>query len=149
MGDTAADTLSPTVADTATAQTVPGQETAAMSASEPEPTMATVPVAMIGSVEQASPAFTGMLIAASLVLGILGAMNVASVANAWPDYLTTLADMFWIFLGGGIAVGGVFALVGMVVGKQSSGPKKPKAPKQPKPARAKKEKPPKEKKAKK
>ena len=105
--------------------------------------MVMAPAAVIpgGYVEPASPAFTGLLIVASIVLFLAGATAIAMSIGAWPTYLDLLAKNFWAFLGGSIALGGIAAGIGYVVGQ-------PRTPKAPKPAKEKKVKEKKEKKAK-
>jgi hypothetical protein len=137
MGDTA-ETVAPTQAS----------EAIAPSSSEeilPEPTME--PALSLGPrpvsvhyVEAASPAFTGLLVAAAIALVVLAATVVATSMGAWPTYLATMADYFWAGLGGMIGLGALAAGIGAAVGMKPSGPKAPKKPKEPK---VKKEKPPK------
>lgn len=126
MGDTA-ETVIP--GGTATA-TEPVQE------EEPLPEAAPVAVAPVGqtmvvpSAPPYSPAFTGLLAAAVITLGLAGAATIANSMNAWPAYLGMLAEQFWIFLAGTLALGGLGALVGYFVGKQPSGPRPPKPAKE-------------------
>lgn len=93
----------------------------------PMPTL--VPAGVGGVVETASPAFTGLLVAAVLVLVLAGAANVAMTMGALPAYLGALSNQFLAFLGGCIGVGGLFGLIGWLVGKQSSRPPSTRAPK--------------------
>lgn len=143
LGDTAA----------TVAQTVEAAPPSADSASEAEADLpmevgaapvAMVPMAAAGYIEAASPAFTGLLIAATAVMALSGAAVIAMAMNAWPGYLTMLADNFWFFLPGALVLGGIAAGIGYVVGK-------PRTPRPPRPAKEKvaKEKPVKEKKEKK
>ncbi len=81
-----------------------------------------------GMAELASPAFTGLLIAGALVMALAGAVNVAMSLDAWPAYLGVLSEQFWILLGAGVGAGALFALIGWLVGRQSSGPRSPKRP---------------------
>lgn len=83
----------------------------------------------VGWVEPASPLFTGLLIAASITLFLAGAVNMATSQDAWPSYLATLNEQFWIFLLGTAAVGGLAALIGWLVGRQATLARLPKAPK--------------------
>jgi hypothetical protein len=108
-----------------------------------QPTAAVVPMPVGGMTEAASPAFTGLLIAAALVLALAGALNIANVMDVLPGYLVLLAENFWIFLGATVALGALFAGIGWFVGQQST------KVKQPKPAKEKKAKAPKAKKGKK
>lgn len=112
------------------------------------PAAAVVPVAVGGVVEAASPAFTGLLIAAALVLALAGALNIANAMDVLPGYLALLAENFWMFLGGTVAVGGLFAGIGWFMGRQSTKVKQPKPAKEKK-AKEKKVKAPKVKKTKK
>jgi len=98
-----------------------------------------VPVSMV-PVEPLSPMFTGLLIAAVIVLGLAGATGIAISLDTWPSYLAMLGDLFPWSLIGTIVVGVVFALIGFLVGRSAQ-----RGPRPPKPAKAKE---PKEKKAK-
>ncbi len=127
MGDTAA-TMS---------QSVEAAPAAAGPAAEPEPLVETpgleapvavVPMAVAGYVDAASPAFTGLLVAATLVMAVAGGMAIATALNTWPAYLNTLAQNFYAFLGGSIILGGVCAAIGYFAGK----PRAPRAPRPPK-----------------
>jgi hypothetical protein len=135
MGDTA-ETVIPSGA-TAT-QTEPSAEEVVPEAELPA--VSTGPMVIYGQMEPVSPAFTGLLAAASLVLALLGAAAVAAAMSAWPGYLGLLADQFWFTLGGAIVLGGICAAIGHFVGqpKAPRAPRAPKAPKPPKPAKAKK-----------
>lgn len=121
MGDTA-----DTVATTASPEpaTPADEEDAELPEPELEPVIAPVAVQFVGVPEAASPAFTGLLIAGTLVLGLSGAANIATSLDAWPAYLAALSENFWILLAGGVGVGIVFALAGWLV--QMSGSRPPK-----------------------
>ena len=115
----------------------------------PEPALEPVLPAMgpraasVAYVQAASPAFTGLLVAAAIALTLLAATAMATTMGAWPKYLALLADNFWISLGGMLGLGLVCAGVGYLTGMKPSGPRAPKKPKE------KKEKPAKGKKGKK
>lgn len=94
-----------------------------------------VGVIQVGTVEAASPAFTGLLAAAALVLVLVAAMAIATSMNAWPDYLNTLGAQFWLFLVGTLAAGGLFAGGGYLVGRQATAGPKPAKPKKEKKAK--------------
>lgn len=94
-----------------------------------------VGVIQVGTVEAASPAFTGLLAAAALVLVLVAAMTIATSMNAWPDYLNTLGGQFWLFLVGTLAAGGLFAGGGYLVGRQATAGPKPAKPKKEKKAK--------------
>jgi hypothetical protein len=126
MGDTA-ETVVPSGV-TAT-QEEPAAEEAVSEADLP--TVPSGPVVVLAPMEPVSPAFTGLLAAAALVLALLGAANVAAAMGAWPAYLGTLGQQFWITLGGAILLGGAFALGGYFAGKPAA-PRAPRAPKAPK-----------------
>jgi hypothetical protein len=139
MGDTA-ETLAQSVQQDSsqnepqmTADSAP-LETAAM------PMLA--PVSMI-PVEPLSPMFTGLLIAAVVVLGLAGATSVAISLDTWPSYLAMLGGLFPWSLIGTLVLGGVFATIGFLVGRSAQ-----QGPRPPKPAKEKKAKEPKEKKVK-
>ncbi|HPZ98383.1 MAG TPA: hypothetical protein PLT93_09605 [Phycisphaerae bacterium] len=140
MGDTA-ETLAPT-------QTADAVEPVGPAVGDEMPEPALEPVLPLGPrtvtvhyVEAASPAFTGLLVAAAIAMTLLGATVIANSMGTWPSYLAMLADNFWLSLGGMIGLGALGAGVGFLVGMKPSGPrapKKPKEPKAPKPAKAKK-----------
>ncbi len=142
MGDTA-ETMAQSVDPAPRAADSAGEEPLAVVPGL-SPAVGVVPVQVVsGYIEPLSPAFTGLLIAATIVLALAGAMNIAVALDAWPGYLQLLADQFWFFLGGTVLLGGLCFLVGWFVGKPST-PRPPKAVKD-KPV---KEKPVKEKKGK-
>ncbi len=137
MGDTA-ETVAPT-------QTADAVQPATPSGAEemPEPTLEPVlpmgPRSMaVSYVEAASPAFTGLLVAAAIALTLLGATTVAISMDTWPGYLAMLADNFWLSLGGALGLGALAAGIGFLVGMKPSGPRPPKKPKEPKPKKGKK-----------
>jgi hypothetical protein len=132
MGDTAEAAVEPAAEP---AEVAPAEEQEdALPGPELEPAApAMVMVPAGGVVDPAAPAFSGLLIAGALVLGLAGAANIATSMDAWPDYLNSLAGMFWVLLGGGIGLGLVFGLVGWFVGQQMSAPPKPKQPREKKP----------------
>lgn len=138
MGDTAE-----TIAPTQTADAV--EPTTQVGGGElPEPTLEpALPMgprgASVAYVPAASPAFTGLLVAAALALTLLAAMTIATSMGTWPGYLGAVADNFWMGLGGMLGLGAVAAGIGFAVGSmKSSGPKAPKKPKEPKPKKEKK-----------
>ncbi len=126
MGDTA-DTVSPTVTEAEPVVT----DDEGLPEPSLEPALAGIPVQFGGVIEPVSPAFTGLLVAATLVLGLAGALNIAMSIDAWPGYLAALAEQVWFVLIGSIAMGGLFAGIGWFVGKQATAPKKPKVKKEP------------------
>jgi len=125
MGDTAETAVEPAAPESAEPLEA-GAE--AMPEPELEPVVAPVPLQMVAAAETASPVFTGLLIAGTLVLALLGAANVATSLNAWPAYLATLSEVSYPFLlAGGVGVGLVFAMIGWLV--QLSGSRAPRRPK--------------------
>lgn len=86
-------------------------------------------VQVVGMVEPVSPAFTGLLVAATLSLALLGALAVANSMASWPGYLAAMGERFYIVLASMVGAGGVFAGIGHLVGQQSSRPKSAKKPK--------------------
>jgi hypothetical protein len=130
MGDTA---------ETAVSATGPvdseptSEERAEVLPSTPEETFAPTTVAVpmvVGTVEAASPGFTGLLVAGALVMGLLAAANIAMAVGACPAYLLALTDQFWFFLPGCLVLGGAGFGIGWFVGKQASKPRVPKPPKE-------------------
>jgi len=105
----------------------------------PEPAMAPalgVGTVTVATVQPASPAFTGLLIAGTISLALVGAAAAATTMGAWPGYLDALAEQFWFFLAGTLVAGGLCAGIGFLVGRQGSGPRlaKPKKEKKAKKA---------------
>lgn len=138
MGDTAE-----TIAPTQTADAVEPASGPISAGDLPEPSLEPVlpmgPRAFsVSYVEAASPAFTGLLVAAALALTLLAATTIATSMETWPGYLAALADNFWISLGGMLGLGALAAGVGFLVGMKPSGPRAPKKPKEPKPKKEKK-----------
>jgi len=121
MGDTA-ETVAPTV------ETEPVEPVAEIEEPMGEPTVeiGLGRTQVVGLVEPVSPAFTGLLAAATISLALLGAASVANSMGAWPGYLQALSEKFWLFLGGMLVLGGMAAGIGFFVGKQPSGPRPPK-----------------------
>jgi hypothetical protein len=139
MGDTQ-DAMAPASEDTVPETAAAEEEGAAVAVPEAgqAPGAATAPVSQPTSVVEAvSPAFTGLLVAASLSLALAGSLSIANAQGILPGYLVLLAEKFWIFLGATVAMGGVFALVGWLVGQQATSARQPKS----KEKKAKKEKP--------
>jgi len=90
----------------------------------------------VNYVEAASPAFTGLLVAAAVVLTLLAATIMAASMGAWPGYLATLAENFWLSLGGALGLGALGAGIGALVGmKAAAGPRPPKKPRRRSPRR--------------
>lgn len=129
MGDTAE-----TVAPTQTSEAVEPATPSAMD-EMPEPTLEPVlpmgPRSMaVNYVEAASPAFTGLLVAAAIALTLLAATTIATNMGTWPAYLAMFADNFWLALGGMLGLGALAAGAGFLVGMKPSGPRAPKKPKE-------------------
>jgi hypothetical protein len=77
------------------------------------------------------PIFSGLLIAGMLVLAIAGSVTAAMTLDVWPGYLDAIYNNLLIFAGGTVAAGGLFALIGWLIGRQPAA-----RPKTPKPAKA-------------
>ncbi len=133
MGDTA-ETIAPTQTADAIEPAAPQMEGGeGLPESSLEPMLPVGPrSASVHYVEAASPAFTGLLAAAAISLALLAITAVAMSMGVWPDFLNTLADNFWMGLGGMLGLGALAAGAGFLTTMKSSGPKAPKAPKQPK-----------------
>jgi len=129
MGDTG-ETVTQTVAEEEGEQAEAGAEAGELTeaAMGPAPALGLGPTVTMATVPAASPAFTGLLVVAAASLALLMAATVAMVMGAWPAYLDTLADTFWVFLAAVVVTGGIGAGVGYLVGRPSS-PKAPKAKK--------------------
>lgn len=136
MGDTAETAVSAT----GPVETEPTSEEAAeVLPTAAEESFAPAAVAMpmvMGTVEAASPAFTGLLISGTLVMGLLMAANVAMAFGTCPGYLLALTEQFWFLLLGCLVVGGLGAGIGWFVGHQASKPRVPKPPKEKKAKKA-------------
>lgn len=77
-----------------------------------------------------APIFSGLLVAGMLVLAIVGSVTAAMTLDVWPGYLDALYGNLLMFAGGTVAAGGLFALIGWLVGrKPTAGPKAPTAAK--------------------
>lgn len=126
MGDTAETVVPSGVTGT---ETEPAAEEDAVEAELPAVPVG--PMVMLAPAEPVSPVFTGLLVAAAIVLALLGSSTVAMIMGTMPSYLSIMADQFWFTLGGSILLGGICALAGYMVGK-------PKAPRAPRPPREKK-----------
>jgi len=119
--------------DTDTAEPV-AEEEAILPEAQAEPAVAAASVAqvqVVGALPPVSPAFTGLLIAAAVALVLAGALSIATAMQVWPTYLAFLADYFGFFMGGTVLVGGLFALIGWLVGRSPSGPRAKPAKKKP------------------
>ncbi|NLX15133.1 MAG: helix-turn-helix domain-containing protein [Phycisphaerales bacterium] len=101
---------------------------------------ATMVVPVAGMPPEVSPAYTGLLVAATLCLVLMLALTMATTVDVWPAHLAVLAQQFWIVLGSTVIGGGLCALIGWGIGKQMSAVKMPKPPKAEKKAKPKKEK---------
>lgn len=134
MGDTA-ETVAPTQSAEAVEPSGPSvAEDMQGPALEPVLPMGPRSVA-VAYVEAASPAFTGLLVAAAISLTLIGASIIATSMGTWPGYLAALAENFWLSLGGMLGLGALGAGVGFLVGMKPSGPRAPKKPKEPKKAK--------------
>jgi len=78
------------------------------------------------------PIFSGLLIAGMLVLAILGAATAAMAMDVWPSYLDVLYQNLLMTTGGMVLAGGLFALIGWLIGRKPAA-RPPKAPKAAKP----------------
>ncbi len=136
MGDTA-ETMAPTAAGTVPEPVLAG-DVGGLPEAAPEPLVLGPMVVSTQTVPAASPAFTGLLIAAAMTLTLAGAASIATSMGAWPAYLDALAARFWVFLLGTLAAGGICAGIGWFVGRPPGPPRPPKAPKPPKAAKGKK-----------
>ncbi len=101
----------------------------------PAPALGMGPTVTMATVPAASPAFTGLLVAAAATMVLMMAASVAMVMQTWPAYLNTLAGSFWIFLAVVLVAGGAAAGIGFLVGR----PRTPRPPKAKKPKKSKKQ----------
>ncbi len=106
----------------------------------PMPVAATMVMPIAGTPPAVSPAYTGLLVGATLCLVLMMALSMATIVDVWPEYLAALSQQFWILLGATVVGGGLCALIGWGIGKQMSAVKMPKPPKAEKQAKPKKEK---------
>lgn len=67
-----------------------------------------------------------------LVLTILGAATAAMAMDVWPSYLDVLYQNLLMTTGGMVLAGGLFALIGWLIGRKPAA-RPPKAPKVAKP----------------
>ncbi len=120
-----------------TATTDMGEEAAAEGPMEPAaPAIAprTMMVTTVFAEDPQAPIFAGLLIAGMLVMAIAGAATAAMTMDVWPDYLDMLYQNLWMFAGATVVAGGLFALIGWLIGRQPA----PRAAKPKKPAKEKK-----------
>ncbi len=66
-----------------------------------------------------APAFTGVMVVTTIVLGLAGAVAAAMIRGVWPAYLQTVYANVWYFLGGSVLLAGIVLVVGLLVGKQA------------------------------
>jgi hypothetical protein len=125
MGDSG-ESLSPPVEEE---EDLVDEEVLPEAGAEPAWSAGTPVTQVVGVVEPVSPAFTGLLMAATLSLGLLGALAVANSMAAWPSYLAMMGDQFYIVLGATLGAGGLFAAIGYFIGQQAGRPKTAKKPK--------------------
>ncbi|MDD4890008.1 MAG: hypothetical protein PHU85_08765 [Phycisphaerae bacterium] len=81
--------------------------------------------AVIEAADPLSPAFAGMALVGLVAAALLGVVVTAIARGIWPSYLETLAQGNNPYIFGG-ALGGaavVFWIIGMVIGKSTSGPR--------------------------
>lgn len=77
--------------------------------------------------DPSSPIFAGLLVACMLVMAIVGASTAAMTLNVWPSYLDLLYQNLLVFAGATVVAGGLFALIGWLIGRQPTArPDKPK-----------------------
>ena len=128
MGDTG-ETVMKTVSDQGSAAAPAAGAEEGLSEADLGPAPGVAATFMVASVPAASPAFTGLLIAAAASLALMAAAAVATTMEAWPGYLATLAEQFWFLVIGMLLIGGLGAGVGYLIGRPPSAPKPPKAKK--------------------
>lgn len=130
MGDTA-ETL-------AQSQTQPEAPTDSGTMPEPtlgEPAVAIMPMQMqmvALPAEPLAPLFTGLLAAATIIMGLAGATAIAMAHDVWPSYLKLIIgdnlQNFYFVLGGSIVIGGLGAGIGWLVAKQAAAGPRPARP---------------------
>ncbi len=135
MGDTAETAVSATGPTTEEPAQAEPEEVLPAAEETFAPAAVAVPM-VVGTVEAASPAFTGLLVSGALVMGLLSAASIALVQGACPEYLLTLASQFWFLLPGCLLAGGAGAAIGWFVGQQASKPRVPRPPREKKDKKA-------------
>jgi len=128
MGDTA-ETVMKTVSDQGSATAPAAGAEEGLTEADLGPAAGVGATFMVASVPAASPAFTGLLIAAAISLTFTAAAAIATTMGAWPGYLASLAEQFWFLVLGMLLIGGLGAGVGYLIGRPPSAPKPPKAKK--------------------
>jgi hypothetical protein len=116
------------VTQTATATATTGMEEPAHEEAAAEP----VPVApryvvVAGALpaDPNAPVFAGLLVAGMIVLAILGSATAAMTLDVWPGYLDAIYIKLPIFFGGTVVAGGLFALIGWLVGRKPAPRREP------------------------
>ncbi len=129
------------IADAEVTQTTEGTATTDMGEAPPVAEAAAEPVAPLTPrivtvaafpEDPSSPIFAGLLVAGMLVLAIVGAATAAMTFGVWPGYLDMLYQNLLIFTGATVVAGGLFALIGWLIGRQPTA-----RAEKPKPAKAK------------
>ncbi|MBN1491184.1 MAG: helix-turn-helix domain-containing protein [Phycisphaerae bacterium] len=88
--------------------------------------------------DPSAPIFSGLLVAGMMTLALAGAVAAATTYGVWPTYLGAIDSNLLIFFAGTVAAGGLFALIGWLVGRPSTPrPAKAKAKKEKPEAKAK------------
>lgn len=78
--------------------------------------------------DPSTPIFAGLLIAGMLVMAIAGAVTAAMTLEVWPSYLDAMYNALLISTGAMFGIGGLFALIGWLIGRQPA-PRREKAAK--------------------
>ena len=111
--------------------------TASASAGAEEPAAEEAPVEAVAAVpryvvvagampaDPAVPVFAGLLVAGMIVLAILGSVTAAITLDVWPGYLEAIYSNLLVFFGGTVVAGGLFALIGWLVGRKPAPRREP------------------------
>ena len=83
---------------------------------EPEPVVVEAPT-VVEEVDPTSGAFSGLIVAAALIMLVAAAVALATMLGIVPAYVEALQENILIFLAASVVVGVIAAVIGFVLGK--------------------------------
>jgi excisionase family DNA binding protein len=88
---------------------------------EPEPTPAPEAPVVVEAPDASSGLFGGLIAAAALVMLVASAVALAAMLGMYPGFISALRENLMIFIGAGVVIGVVLAVVGLMLGKAAAG----------------------------